>query len=547
MKTKILGILMVFCIAQLSLVAVSTTSSSTSPTNMVVDFDNTALSSTLHAGDDGILNLVVSNTGGYRAENVELYLTGAQTLEGEKRFNVGTVDAGKSKTILVSLKISSQASTGLKSITVVIDYDGYLSDGARDNKRQTKWEVPITIQGSPNFEVELGKTTYYKDTLDELTISGFTRDGVDDLTATLSSTCITFMGSSRKYVGDLVQGQQYSVTYAIKPTAAGACEVTLSFLYTDDSGSTATDTATLGLNIEEAGVDFKVLNVSYLPTGPGENVKLNIALKNVGRAVSEDTSASIVLSEPFVPVDTTEKYVGSVSGGEVIEVGFDVSVGWDAEIQPYSIPLNISYKVGGSSYSVGKNIGLDVTGKVILEVINVDTSRGLQIEVANIGTRTAEGVKAILTTDGGGNKSSSAKEIPEDKNQGTRGRRMPQSTEGGTQHQAGGSQRLVEYKSDIKPTKQTTFTFDTSMSGPFTLTLEYSGPNNERISQTERLTAGSNSMLSSMSKYTKNSGGTNTSQYALYAIAVLIVLWVIIRKKRGDSILPGFLRRNKKA
>ncbi|MFH1835347.1 MAG: CARDB domain-containing protein, partial [Methanobacteriota archaeon] len=150
-------------------------------------------------------------------------------------------------------------------------------------------------------------------------------------------------------------------------------------------------------------VDFKVMNVSYGSAGPGETVRVNVALKNVGKAKAEDATVSLSLSSPFVPVDTTERYVGPVGGGEIIQASFDVAIGWDAEIKPYSIPLKISYKVGGTSYNLTKDIGIDVTGKVILEIINVDTSRGLQIDVANIGTRTAEGVKAILTPADGGN------------------------------------------------------------------------------------------------------------------------------------------------
>jgi len=563
MKIKIFTLLVTFFVL-INSVSARAATNSTAPTNLVVDFDNTAVPSEMHAGDSGILNLVIANTGGYRAENVEVYLTNAQVLDSEKRFYVGTLNAGQSKTLSVPLKVKDKATTGLKTIRVTLDYDGYDADGSRDNNKETIWEIPVTVYGSPNFEIDVSKTTYYKDTLDTLTLSGFTRDSVKDMTATVSSTCITFMGSSRKYIGDIEADETFTTTFDIKPTSAGACQITLTLSYNDESGASASDTVTLGLNIEAAGVDFKILNVSYDPTGPGETVKVSVRLRNVGKARAEDTAVGLSLSEPFVPVDTTERYIGAVEGGGIVESEFDLSVGLDAEIQPYSIPLNISYKVGGSSYSVLKDIGIDVTGKVILEVINVDTSRGLQIEVANLGTRTAEGVKAILTLEGSGNQTftqpnrsmqsgahqGAAQRQPQNPMRMMTGRGMrPQrdmtqpTAGGGASTAAGGSLMLIEYKSDIKPTKQTTFTFDTSISDQAILTLEYTGLNNERVTQTERLTIGSGGMSSHIAAFSRGGSGTSTNTYIIYGFVALLVLWIIYRKRKRKNLLPDFVAR----
>ncbi|MFH1834766.1 MAG: hypothetical protein ABH851_01105, partial [Methanobacteriota archaeon] len=292
-------ILMLFMTAWI-LTSNASTAIATVPTNMVVDFDKTSVPSVLYAGDSGILNLVISHSGGYIAEKVEVYITSPQALDVEKRFYLGTVEVGQSKSLSVPLKVAENAKAGLKTIQVTIDYDGFDYLGERDDNLQTKWEIPILIMGSPNFEIDLKGTTYFKDTLDKLTINGFTRDSVKDLTATLTSTCVTFIGSSRKYVGGLEANKQFDVTYELKPTASGACEATLSLSYNDESGVAATDTLTLGLNIEDAGVDFKVMNVSYGSAGPGETVRVNVALKNVGKAKAEDATVSLSLSSPFV-------------------------------------------------------------------------------------------------------------------------------------------------------------------------------------------------------------------------------------------------------
>lgn len=541
---------------------------STSPSNMVVDFDATSVSSALHAGDSGILNLVVKNSGGYRAENVKILITNPNILEGEKRFNVGTIDAGASKTFTVPLKVKANAKAGVNTLVVAIDYDGYDSDGSRQNDRQSRWEIPATIHGSPNFEVSLGKTTYFKDTLDALSLTGMTRGSVKDLTATLSSTCMTFMGSARKYVGNLQENQEFNVSFDMKPTATGACQVNLTLSYKDESGASSSDSLTLGVNIEAAGVDFKVMNVSYGLTGPGETVLIKTVLKNVGKAKAEDTTVSLTLSSPFVPVDTTERYTGYVEGGETIEVSFDVAVGWDAEIKPYSIPLKISYKVGGTSYNVTKDIGVDVTGRVILEVINVDTSRGLQIDIANIGTRTAEGVKAILTPANGGN--FTQRNMTQSQQAGGPTGARPQqaanpmrilgggggaggaggqasSTSGtGAAATAGVGGQLIEYKSNIKPTAQTTFTFDSAPAGDAILTLEYTGPNNERVTQMERLSLGSAARTSAAASLTRTSGSSTTNYYYYVGgVVVLLAGWIVLRRRAGKPIRPGILSKKK--
>ncbi|MFH1787794.1 MAG: hypothetical protein ABH834_00235 [Candidatus Altiarchaeota archaeon] len=540
---------------------------STSPSNMAVDFDATSVSSALHPGDSGILNLVVKNSGGYRAEDVRILITNPNILDGEKRFSVGTIDAGSSKTFTVPLKVKANAKAGVNSLVVTIDYDGYDSSGVRQNDMQSRWEIPATIHGSPNFEVSLSKTTYFKDTLDTLSLTGMTRGSVKDLTATLSSTCMTFIGSSRKYVGALNTNQEFNISYEIKPTATGACQTNLTLSYKDDSGSSSSDSLTLGVNIEGAGVDFKIVNVSYGETGPGETVSIFVELKNVGKAAADDSTLSLSLSSPFVPVDTSERYIGLVGAGESVQTSFDVAVGWDAQIQPYSIPLQVSYKVGGTSYNVTKDIGVDVTGKVILEVINVDTSRGLQIDIANIGTRTAEGVKAILTPANGGN--FTQRNMTQSQQSGTPTGARPQQAANpmriiggaGGAARAGGQAsstsgtgaaatavggQLIEYKSNIKPTAQTTFTFDSAPAGDAILTLEYTGPNNERVTQTERLSLGSAARTSAAASLARTTSSSTTNYYYYVGGAVVLLAgWVVLRRRAGKPLRPAvFSKKN---
>ncbi|MFH0860643.1 MAG: hypothetical protein V1921_05535 [Candidatus Altiarchaeota archaeon] len=553
--------LIVFCIVLSVSVSAATTSTSSStsiePTNIVVDFDSTSFDSSLSPGDSGIMNLVIKNTGGYRADTLQVYIPSSATVNADKRFYVGRLDAGGSKTLPVVIRVENNAKTGLTAVNIHITYNGYKADGSQENNLLTKWDVPLRIYGKPLFQLTPTKTTYYKDNLDELTLEGTLLASVKDLESTLSSSCLTIIGSSKKYLGNLKANEKFNISYQIKPSAEGACTASTWIEYTDESGSTASRNITVGLNIESAGVDFKVLNVSYKPTGPGETVNVKVALKNVGEADAKDTTLSLTLSEPFVPVDTAEKYVGTVEGGETFETGFDIAVAWDAEIQPYSIPLNITYKVGGTSYSVKKDIGIDVSGQIILEVINVQqATRSLQIEVANIGTRTAEGVKAILTTQetenrtfarqqttgAGTQQRQTANPLNMLTGRGVRTGGQQQAQNRSTISQTGGTQQMVEYKSDIKPTKQTTFTFETTVSGPITLTLEYTGLNNERVTQTEVLSVGG-TMSAGTFTGAQQTSGTSTTARIVYAAIALLLIWTIYRRYKREKIIPGSVRK----
>lgn len=545
MKKMLICVLLTYCILVGSVAAVTTSSSSsTGPTNMVVDFDSTELESNLMPGESGILNLVIENTGDYIAKNVDVWIPSTAKIHIDKRLHIGEVSAGESKTLPIWIRVDKDANTGLTGIQVTIGFDGYDAEGTADNNQETTWEIPVYVYGNPSFQITPEKTTFYKDSLDKFNLEGLALSPVEDLESLLSSSCVTVLGSSRKYVGDIQANQKFNISYDIKSSTAGLCTATLQLSYIDESVDRVLDNVTLGFVVEDAGVDFKLVNISYEPTAPGKNVAVNLQLKNMGESDAEDTTVSLNLTDPFTPLDTSEKYIGPVQSGGVISVDFTIAVGWDAETKVYSIPLNIDYKVGGTSYSVKKDIGLDVSGDVILEIIKVDASgSSLKIDVANIGTHTAEGVKATLITDVGASVVNSAS------NGQTAGRQrggmgfMPGIGRQAPAHASGEEQetpvrqevlnqsqlqQYVAYKSDIKPSKQTTFSFDVMLSGPATLILEYNGPNNERVTQREKITVNGGQAYARMTGAVtaSRSGGSSVTTILMYGAAAVVVFFL---------------------
>jgi hypothetical protein len=535
MKKNLVGILITYSILiGLASAATQSSDSSAGPTNMVVDFDSTQLESSLMPGQNGILNLVIKNTGDYNAKNVEVWIPSTSRIHLDKRLYVGQVGAGESKTMPIWLRVDNGAATGLTGIQVTISFDGFDAEGAAENNQATVWEIPVYVYGNPSFQITPKKTTFYKDSLDDLALDGLTLTSVKDLEATLSSSCATIIGSSRKYIGQVASNQNFNLTYQVKPSSSGTCLASLRLLYTDESGSKTSDNVSLGLNVEDAGVDFKVTNVSYSPTGPGEQTDMKITVKNVGSADADDVTVYLDLSSPFAPVGTSEKYLPKIPAGQDVEVDFGLAVGWTADTTSYSIPLDIDYKVGGTSYTINKTIGIDVSGKVILEIMQVQSSGGsIRIDVANIGTRTADGVKATLIISNAASAQQGAfnRSMQAGNNAGQPRANASQFARNVSQN--ADQQRIISYKSDIKPSKQTTFTFSTSATGPATLEIEYTGVNNERVTQTERITLSGGTSFSGARSNSGSNGGTSTTTIAVAAVVVLVIAYLAYRWLKG--------------
>lgn len=531
-KNKVNGILLnvfvIFCCIGLA-GGVTTPASNTEPTSIVVDFTSTSMDSKLGRGDSGILNLVIKNAGGMPAEKVEIWLPGTASIRIDKRQYIGYMEAGSSKTIQAIILIDDNAQTGLNVIQARINYDGFESDGDRKNGQTVVWEIPVRIYSNPSFQIRPSKTTYYKDAIDYLVLEGTIKETVKDLEAMIYSDCLTVIGSSHDYIGDIRENKGFNISYNIKPTMAGACTAKIGFTYRDQSGASSTEDVSFGINIQDAGVDFKITNVSYKPTGPGETVELTVNLKNIGEADAHDTTLSLGADDPFAPVDTLEKYIGTILAGEEAITKYGLSVSWDAVTQTYTIPLTINYKVGGTTYTSKKDIGIDVSGKVILSIIKVDSSTGtVRIDVANMGTRTANAVKATLMV--GGSSLGAGQQGFGGMGQGNfnypgggpAGGNFSTRTNNAT-----AIQTYVSYKSDIKSGKQTTFTFSASGSGQASLILEYSGKDNQRITQIEQITLQGISTFTGKARngIQAGKGGTDYMQMALYGAGALIVLF----------------------
>jgi len=459
---------------------------SDNPGTLIVDYDLTKATTDLHPGDRGTLIIVIKNIGNFDVENIKIWIPYSKSVTADAYWTIGTINPGQSTTLKTTVRVSEDAYIGTHTVTLNMEYKYYWYDSMmrlKVNTIEPNWLLMIPVKSNPQFTVVPQKTTYYSGIEDTLSFRGDSKDSVRDLTVKITSGCANIIGSSQKYIGNLNKNENFTFNYKIKPGNEKTCNVDVSLNYLDSAGNSTTKTINFGLNIIEPDVDLKILDISFGTPSPGDTIDLKIKVKNVGTATAESVTAMLDLNDPFVPVQTSELYIENINAGEEKEMQFLISINPDAEIKAYKIPLKINYKIGGVEYKDNKSIGVDIAGSVNLEVINVEIVRDkLRIEVANTGTRTANAVKATLTS---------------------------------------GDLTKISYKDKLIPTKQTTFSFDVPREKTGKLVLEYTGSGNTRVSISENIPIPSNSLLSTSSE-------TSPTGFPLWAIAAIVVIFAAV-------------------
>lgn len=396
-----------------------------------------------HPGETGVLSFVVQNTGTLDAEDVEVWIPDTAKFSIGDKLKIGTIPALSVRTIQTTVKVSNDANPGVYPVGIYVSYkkkktSAYGIDSENVNEN---WVVKLNIYGKPNFQLTPENTLFYRDLIGDLVLSGYAENSAKYVSAEISSNCLNVIGSGSRYIGDIQKGDEFVLKYMIQAKTQ-PCTALISVRYSDYSGIENTEVVSIGLQVNDNDIDFKITNISYETLFPGQTTDLNITVKNTGSFGVEDAVFSIDFKDPFSQVKTSEKYIDFLGKDETQTISFKFSIKEDAETKGYTVPLNIKYKISGVAYSATKQIGLNVEGNVILIITNIETKADkLQITIANIGTRSAKSINFILKDN---------------------------STE----------QR--NYVDKLAPTKSRTQTFTLPKDKDLKLVLEYADLNNER-------------------------------------------------------------------
>lgn len=362
-------------------------------TNMIVNYDLTSTYTSLKPGDSEILRVVIQNTGGQKAEKTTVWVESKKNIYVSAYSYAGTVMPMETATIFTRLNVAEDAEIGLHSLIVRILYTGYDEKGEKNDYQERVWEIPIRIYGSPNFQLGPREMTYFKDIRGKLVLDGSTKSVARDVSVTMSSACISVIGSAKNYIGDLKARQNFVLEYQINPAQIGTCQLNFKMEYLDASSNLATETLSVGIDVQRSNVDLKVENVSYEGLAPGTAATLKVKLNNVGSAAADDVSVNLDLASPFTAIVSSEKYIGSIGSHKYKEIDFEILVDATADIKAYEIPMKIEYYDStGTKQGVTKTIGVQVSGKpdIFVSIDKADLftegSRGtVNINVINKG------------------------------------------------------------------------------------------------------------------------------------------------------------------
>lgn len=168
--------------------------------------------------------------------------------------------------------------------------------------------------------------------------------------------------------------------------------------------------------------DFYVVDVAPQNVYPGEDVTMNITLKNLGE------SDASYLNVAFDPYDTSpisavgvvkialgkvegglmsQQYFGVIHQGDILEPGYSVHVDENASTGTYYVPLYLTW-VNRARASVNQTLytGINVVGTPNLVISSISTAPSkiyadsdfnISIKIENIGTYKARAVAAKLS------------------------------------------------------------------------------------------------------------------------------------------------------
>jgi len=358
-----------FALGILVLVGCVMDASAATATNLVLDYDSTTVDSNLKPGDSGILTVVVKNTGGYRAENVQIWIPDTGDVHVSKRWYIGNIEPGASNTVTTAINVDANAAVGLKTLQARITYNGFNSDGNKENNKAVSWDIPLRVYGKANFQFNSGALTYTENTIGELRVNVNSKVAVREVTSTLTSSCTSIVGSGRQYLGDMTANKNYSIVYQIKPSQTGICPMTLTLDYYDASGNEANENASIGINVERSSTDIKIADIEDGSLALGSVSDITLKIKNLGNTPASDLTVTLNLTSPFTPVKSSQKYVGEIKPDETGDAVFSISVDSSAKKKSYSIPVTVEYyDPAGNKQTTSMAIGLSVGGNADIEV-----------------------------------------------------------------------------------------------------------------------------------------------------------------------------------
>jgi hypothetical protein len=188
-----------------------------------------------------------------------------------------------------------------------------------------------------------------------------------------------------------------------------ALQFTIDYSDSTDPAGTRTQENSATISVTKRTL-IEVNKVSYdkETIQPGDTIKMDIELKNVGKGKIKDLSVSIYNATlPFVPLEASSRFLKDLDVGEMKNATFNVIINKDAKTVANTIPVTLTYyDEFNSLHTETKYVGLKISG-VPEFVVSIEKTEKMyagntgkiSISVSNRGTAIAQFLTAEFDSD----------------------------------------------------------------------------------------------------------------------------------------------------
>ncbi|MFH1591934.1 MAG: hypothetical protein ABIB47_01055 [Candidatus Woesearchaeota archaeon] len=195
---------------------------------------------------------------------------------------------------------------------------------------------------------------------------------------------------------DLTIGKTYTLTHDFHVDSIAETSFNLDFQYEGSfSDEIISESFTIPLETLDRNIAFDRVTVKPERIAPGESAEVTLTLQNSAPVTLTDIDIKLNFSEPFSPIKTTnERRITSLAPNGKSSVTFNVQVSPDADIDSYSLPLEITfYDTNENKFTKSLKLGLVVYSESEYE-LNLEesdplirgTSPTVTISLSDIGT-----------------------------------------------------------------------------------------------------------------------------------------------------------------
>ncbi|WP_394697997.1 COG1361 S-layer family protein [uncultured Methanolobus sp.] len=178
-------------------------------------------------------------------------------------------------------------------------------------------------------------------------------------------------------------------------------------------------TRTISIKVEGTPA-IALMNSSFSQSGisPGDSFFLNTTVASVGSGNAKNIRITLLLDDvpSLVAVKDNTAFIHTLDAGEEEQITFELSLGKDAEITSYNIPVSIIAVDDTENLDISsvETIGFDAKGRAKLDIANIKNDPTMpekgkeltqMIRIENVGEGEARSVKvSILDLDVSGTK-----------------------------------------------------------------------------------------------------------------------------------------------